>query len=401
MRFGVVVIFSFLLLILGVRFFVYLKAVPVSRSGERFRHVIRLREEPEIDGGRQRFRVMDSYGRQVFVTTEVSPFYHYGDLLSIDGFFTKKAEFLYLNFPAIQRVSLEHDYLSKLDIYIKKTVKNVFADSLSPTSSALLLGIVFGGRYGFPEAFLERLRVTGVMHVIAASGMNVSLVATVLLSVFGKVVKRHAALAISIFGVLFYAFLSGFEPSIIRATLMVLIVMAASFIGKEYYAPLSLLFTAYVMLFYRPVYLFDVGFQLSFLSTIGILVIKPFLPWQKHFWADDIGTTLAAQVVTLPVLFVSFGQYGLLSILVNALVLWTVPFLMIFGGLAAGVGMLNTTLAKIFLWLTMPFLMYFENVVWFFGSSGWLLKIDSFPAGLAVVYYFGLAFLVIKLRRRK
>jgi competence protein ComEC len=108
-------------------------------------------------------------------------------------------------------------------------------------------------------------------------------------------------------GVLFYAFLAGFEPSIVRAAAMAIIAFGAALFRRQYFAFVSLFFTGYVMLFYRPSNIFDIGFQLSFLSTFGILGIKPLLPLQKYFLVEGVSTTLAAQLTTFPVLFGVFG----------------------------------------------------------------------------------------------
>jgi competence protein ComEC len=395
MRVKVLIVIGILLILLGWRFWAHFGSLQDYIDGQRVSFRARLAEEPDVGGGRQRFAVFDSLGRRVFITTSMEVLYHYGDKLFIDGIFTVKEKSSYLYFPNIQIVSSEHDYLSKIDVYIKNTSQNVFNRFASPTSAGLLLGMVFGGKQGLPGDFVEKLRVTGVMHVIAASGMNVTFVAGALLSLLGRCMRRQFVLVFSIGGVCFYAFLAGFEPSIARATIMIVIALAAGLLGRYYYALAALFFTGYVMLLYRPIFVFDVGFQLSFLSTLGILVIKQMLPFPKRFLMDDVGTTVAAQMMTLPILLGTFGQYGVLSVLVNALVLWTIPYLMVLGALGAIWGMLWGEIGGLFVWVSLPFLWYFERVVSFFADQGWVWRVDNIPWQVGAGYYFILMGIVV------
>ena len=377
MKLKVWLIVFVLLILLFVRLWGYFHNLPVYKNGDRIVLATRLTEQPEIRMGMESFMVTDKFGTRIRVNAAAGQLYNYGDNLLITGTLTIKNQFYSLYYPKVKIVNSEHNYLSQVDVYIKKTSKELFDGSIPMTSSALLMGMVFGGNQGMPKAFMDKLRITGVIHVIAASGMNVTMAAGVFISLLGKILKRQIVLLLSILGVLFYAFLAGFEPSIVRAAIMVAISLGAGFLGRQYLAQFALLLTGYLMLIYRPANLFDIGFQLSFLSTWGILILKPLMPFQKFFLADDMGTTMAAQLATFPVLFATFGQYGLLSLLVNICVLWTVPFLMIFGAIGAIGGMVFVPLGKLFVWISLPFLMYFERVVSFFADLNWVWRVDS------------------------
>lgn len=123
---------------------------------------------------------------------------------------------------------------------------------------------------------------------------------------------------------------------------MRLVAFGAGILGRQKTGILTLFMSGYLLLLWQPNFLFDVGFQLSFMATCGIMFVKSLLD-QLFIKLGKIGevsgetvtTTLAAQLGTLPILLSVFGQVDVLSIFVNALVLWTVPFLMIFGSLAA------------------------------------------------------------------
>jgi competence protein ComEC len=103
--------------------------------------------------------------------------------------------------------------------------------------------------------------------------------------------------------------------------------------------------------------------------------------------SDDIGTTIAAQVATIPILVGSFGTYGLLSILVNALVLWTIPPLMVLGGVGGLLGLVWEPLGSLLLALATSLLWFFTGVVQYFGGFGWQISIGELPIIMIVGYY--------------
>jgi len=188
--------------------------------------------EPEVRGGKQSFAVSDNKGNRISILNGGVLPYHYGDRLFIDGVFTVGNNRYFIYYPSVQMLNSDHNFLSQFDIYIKTGSKNLLNSSIPPISSALLSGMVFGGRQGMPTEFMEKLRVVGVIHVIAASGMNVTFVAAALVSLFGRVMKRQYVLLMSISGVVLYAFLAGFEPSIVRATVMAVIAFGAAMLGR-------------------------------------------------------------------------------------------------------------------------------------------------------------------------
>src|SRR3989344_9386531 len=113
--------------------------------------------------------------------------------------------------------------------------------------SSLLLGITFGIKEKMTDNFLNNLRITGVMHVIAASGMNVTLFGGFITAVFSFFLKRQLALLLSIFGILFYVVLAGFEPSIIRAAIMGILVFSAQILGRQRLSSYGLILAGYLM----------------------------------------------------------------------------------------------------------------------------------------------------------
>jgi competence protein ComEC len=196
-------------------------------------------------------------------------------------------------------------------------------------------------------------------------------------------------------GVGFYTLLAGFEPSIVRASIMALFAFGAALFGRQNTGILSLSLTGAVMLLLDPTLLSDIGFQLSIASTAGIMLVenrmgsmggkgKKLLP---ALVADDLQTTIAAQLATLPIMLVHFQQYGLFSVLVNALLLWVIPPLMIIGLIAAACAVVILPLGGLVSLSGLPFLWLFETVVQELGPRLPLLKLSSVPISLVVGYY--------------
>jgi len=306
-------------------------------------------------------------------------------------------------FPKVESVNGSLNFLQLgLQKMVKLTQKltSLFSETLPSPSSSLLLGIIFGIKEQMPKDFSDNLKASGVFHVIAASGMNVALVGGFISTFFTFFFKRQIAIFFSILGIIFYAILAGLEPSIIRASIMGVLVFSAQILGRQTLAVNCLFLAGFGMLLADPSLISDIGFQLSFLSTLGILYVKPILE-KKPIISSEILTTIAAQIATLPVLLVNFGTYSLFSILVNGLVLWTVPILMMFGGAGAILGLIFMPLGQLLVYLCYPLLLYFEAVVNFFGKIGGIISIKTFPWQFAAGYYCLLVCVLLIFKKEK
>lgn len=369
--------------------------------------------EPERKGNSQRFSL--NPGQTISITASAFPRFSYGQTLKISG--TIKQRLLKDNrivntmfFPKITIKKEEADFPQNLIFHAREKIHNVFQATLPPISASLLFGIVFGGKEQMPKSFSNNLATVGLMHIIAASGMNVTMVAAAAFFIFAKFFRRQLAIILSILGIFFYMLLAGFSPSIIRAAIMACLAFTAALIGRQYLALFALGFTGYLMLFFHPSLLFDLGFQLSFMATLGIILLVPLLSGKKKEKENnavvesvftDMTTTTAAQIATLPILLTTFGQYGLFSIPVNALVLWMVPILMTLGGLAAIFSLILPVVAKLFLWLALPFLIYLEYIVMYFGKLNMNISLEKFPAAFMLGYYLLLVAVIVYKRKAK
>lgn len=393
--------FLALLILLGARLFLFFSNVAPLEDESSYEAEVILFSQPQVKASAQSFSFITSEGHRIFVTTGLIPKLEYGDRLKIKGEINlSENKRYYISYPKINRIpSKGASFLAALSLFRQKIVA-VFNGSLSQIDSALLLGIVFGIKQNMPEDFSNALRNTGLLHVIAASGMNVTLIGGFLLGLFSYFFKRQAALILTIFAIVLYSLLAGLEPSIVRAAIMGIIVFTAQVLGRQSLSLYSLFLAALLMLLFSPPLLFDLGFQLSFFATAGLILIKPRLSIKrlKPFpLFEDLTTTLSAQLATLPILLNAFGTYSVTSILANALILWIVPLIMVFGGIAALFSLFFTPLAVLILYLSIPLLKLFEWVALLFGH-GPQISI-SFPPALAIGYYLILLSILMTRRR--
>ncbi len=397
-RFHIVVVGIFLVL-LGFRFWSYYHNQSQYINGQQVVFSTTLLSEPRILGNTQQFFIFLDSKQRVIVVVPRFPEFHYGDTVRISGtiksrVLENKRTVMTIYFPTIEAIKKNNNVVLALAASIRQKVTGVFHRALPSPASNLLLGIVFGIKEDMSKDFFNNLRVTGVLHVIAASGMNVTMIGGFLSSVFGLLFRRQVALILAIASILFYSLLSGLEPSIVRAAIMGSLAFGAQIFGRQYFALYALLLSGYGMVMYDPFLLFDIGFQLSFSATLGLIMLKPMFG-SSRLLTEDIQTTIAAQIATLPILLTNFGTYSLVSIIVNGLVLWTIPPLMVIGGFGVVISMVSEWLGRLVLYFSIPLLWYFEYIVNLFGGVGLGISLDRFPWQWAASYYLLLGAVVL------
>jgi len=145
-------------------------------------------------------------------------------------------------------------------------------NSLLPEPQASLLnGMLFGIRADMSYSFYQALQVTGVLHVIALSGMNIS----ILIDIVGKLLYPFGKKISAVFSIIFiigFVIFVGASPTVVRAAIMGSMGLVAIIFGKRYWSLLALFLASGVMLLFRPDWIYDISFQLSFLATVGIIL---------------------------------------------------------------------------------------------------------------------------------
>lgn len=253
----------------------------------------------------------------------------------------------------------------------RKRIIETYQKSLPEPHASLVAGITIGSKSSLPKAFWESLKKTGTAHVVVASGMNVTLVASFLIGILILFLPRRKAIPLALSGVWIYSLLSGFDAPIVRAAIMGSIAFMAQGLGRLYVAWRALFLSAAAMLIIRPDWITDLGFILSFVATASLMLFERKIARLIHFvpgiFREGLSTSLAAQIGVAPILFITFGQFSLLSPVINALILWTIPVITILGGMAGIVGLVSAFLGKVILLLCFPLTTWFIWIVKIFA----------------------------------
>jgi competence protein ComEC len=363
------------------------------QNGQLVKVTGRLTREPQVFGSRQSFRI-----GQIQIRTALYPEFHYGEKLMVQGkIMVRPGRFFDTYFLDSPKIVLLKQTTSPglvgLAFSLREKLKSVFIRCLRRPLDGLLAGIVLGDKSLMPMPFWENLKKTGTLHLMVASGMNVSFLSTATLPFLALFVRRRVALLILIGLIWFYSLLTGFQAPIIRASLMVSLVYLAQVLGREAESGRVLLLGGFLMVLVNPFFLGDLGFQLSFLASAGLVFLQPKLQEQKFFlfrW-ENFASSVAAQLTTLPLLVSSFGTLNLISPLINLAVLWLIPGLLAGGVLAAILGLFSLTLGRFTSYLLLPALVFLEQMINLSAKlTVFQIELPPLTGILIVVYYLWL-----------
>lgn len=234
--------------------------------------------------------------------------------------------------------------------WLLERIYGIFPEGTAGLAAALLLGDRTGIDYALNTAF----KVSGISHVIAVSGLHVSILFGMLYTVTGK--KRVFSCLLGIPVLIAFAAVVGFTPSITRACIMQSLMLLATLADKEYDPPTALAFAVLAMLVVNPLTIVSVSFQLSAGCLVGIFLFseklraylaapgrlsigkgRNILTKVKHWLASSVSVTLSATVVTTPLVAYYFGCVSLVGVLTNLLVLWVIS--LIFYGIVLCLGL--------------------------------------------------------------
>lgn len=207
------------------------------------------------------------------------------------------------------------------------------------------------------EEFRDKLADSSLSHVIAVSGLHISLMALVIQTVFRALTRKRRFIPLLTIPFLwFFVFLTGASPSAVRAGMMTSLALVAAFFGEYYDGFTAMAFSALCLLVYNPFLIYSLSFELSYAAVAGILLFAgPLKSCFKGFpWAyltDTLCVTLSAQIFTVPILAVTFGSMPLFSVFANLLAIPLIPFIMLTGYLTLAVSAIPAV-AQVGAWIT-------------------------------------------------
>jgi competence protein ComEC len=258
---------------------------------------------------------------------------------------------------------------------VRQRGREVIRAALPEPHAALLTGILLGDDSGMPAWLVEAFRETGMTHIIAISGFNIALIIALLDSLSGPFLSRRWAAILIILFVAVYAVLVGAAASVVRAAIMgAAYLTGLRLLGRPTLAVAGLFSAAILMTLVNPNTLWDIGFQLSFAATLGLLLYagrwtrqakgglaalpRPVGQTATSLLSEGVIVTLAAQALTVPLILYHFGRLSLASLPANLLVLPAQPAVMFSGGIVLLAGMISPVLSQTLGWVAWPFLAY-------------------------------------------
>lgn len=285
--------------------------------------------------------------------------------------------------------------------YLSEQIKNL----LPETQAALLSGILLGVKEDLPPEFKQALRNTGTIHIVVVSGQNLSMLAGFLMGLVGFFGRRKTII-LTLIIVWLYCLLTGLQIPVIRAGIMVTLAFLAQLTGREQTGWWILCISAILMLIYQPNWLLSISFQLSFVATLGVVVVAPVLFRSINFLPNllkqDLVVSLSTWLLTLPIIAINFHQASLLGILVNSLILWTIPLIMITGTIAVLTSFLLFPIALLLSFIPGILLTYFIYIVSFFNTlSMSSVYVPKIPLMVWLGYYLIIAGIIWALQKRK
>jgi len=382
----------------------------------------------------ERFREVSSYQflsvkGKILVYQPPDNNWHYGDRIRLQGQLVTPPEndaFSYREYLARQRIYsymphaqarfLQHNQGNPLlaAIYSLRDRALAVIYSIFPDPEAsLLAGILLGVESSIPVAVKSAFVDTGTAHIIAISGFNINIISVLIAGMLGVVLgKRKGAIA-AIIAITIYTILVGASAAVVRAAIMGGLGVFAAQFGRRQDGINTLAFVAALMALVNPFILWDVGFQLSFMATLGlILYAQPLAFGFKELFSRWLSTeavnritnpisefvlfTFAAQITTLPILIYHFQRISLSSLIANPIILPVQAPLMVLGGIAVIFGLIYLPIGQIVGWLALPFATFTIRIVEMFAKiPGGVLYLGRTSIWLVILFYvvlFGLTF---------
>lgn len=230
--------------------------------------------------------------------------------------------------PSKQNLNIIENLANKTNT----SISEIFSTHLSTDTSAICKALCIADKSELTSTIKKEFSRAGASHILAVSGMHVGIIFTAISTLLGLISKRRNYTNISnlvaIIFLWFYAFICGLQPSIVRACTMFTVPIIAKILNRDNISFNCLLFTAFCMLIYDYSYLFNIGFQLSFLAVAGILLFQErifnIFPLQNKIliWLWSMtSVSIAAQITTLPLTIYYFHNIPVLSLISNLFII--------------------------------------------------------------------------------
>lgn len=372
--------------------------------------------------------------------TKLYPRFHHGDIISFTGNLSVP-----FNFKSSTGRSFDYkSYLAKDNIYyeIKSAVvtlgddsnnnveapnyfnrfndwltsslfkiKRGFVDNLNRTlgepHSALAAGLLVGEKSALGKDLLADFRTVGLIHIVVLSGFNITVVADAMRRLLSRL-PRVYGIVIGAIGIILFGILVGGGATVVRSCFMASVALIGRLIRRDYDVTRALIFAGLLMLMQNPlILLHDPSFQLSFLATLGLILLAT--PLEYFFWfiPEKFGmrgifsATFATQIFVSPFILYMMGQISIIGIVANILVLPFIPVTMLAVFLTGSFGFVFYPISQFFGWISHLFLTYELYIVEHFARIPFAaLSFPQFSGWWVVGFYllFAVGYIFFKFR---
>ncbi|QIB26341.1 DNA internalization-related competence protein ComEC/Rec2 [Caloranaerobacter azorensis] len=318
---------------------------------------------------------------------------------------------LYLKTQDINLIIYSKDYsiylLSKNNLnffehnaqLIRNKFLNVLDMTLSEENSSIIKSIILGKSSYLDKNILNSFRELGVSHILAVSGLHVGIISAFFLFVFTMLqLDRKLSTLITIILIWSYGYIVQFPPSVLRASIIFTLLMTSNLTLRRYDAINSILFSAFILLIFKPLWIFNIGFQLSFASALSLVLfterIKLLLNINNRF-INVMSPILAVQIGILPLLSYHFNNISLIAIITNLILVPILSISVIGGFILIFVSYININTALFLgtlLDLILDFTRFLINIFNKFPYKTLILPQPSFES---IIYYYLAVFIFL------
>ena len=234
-----------------------------------------------------------------------------------------------------QYVAADRPWYSYLT-YAGTAMRQQLAAVMPEKDAAILAGMTLGGYDGIDAETVRDFSTTGIIHILSVSGSHIALLIGFVLALMSALkIRERISLYIAAVCIISYSLVCGFSPPVMRSVLMGMAMLTGRYLQRNEDRGAVLAAVVVSMICYRPMWILDLGFQLSFASTAGLIYlfppIKTFLAsrYMPNYVADALGVTIAAQLAVIPLLVHYFHQLSISSLAANLVVVPVVEFVLV------------------------------------------------------------------------
>lgn len=297
-------------------------------------------------------------------------------------------------------------------LWFKEHMSASIERALLAPESGLALGLLLGERQSLGNETEDAFREAGLIHIVVLSGYNIALMITAAMALLAFASLRARTLA-GLVVIVAFVLMVGPSATVVRAAVMASLIVVAKATGNTYAIMRALMVAGVAMLVWNPhLLVHDPGFQLSFLATLGLILLAPMLDaWLDRYSQhiplissvrEYLVATVATQIMVAPLLVYSIGAFSIVSIASNVAVLPLVPLAMLLSAVTGAVGMLSTNIALLIGYPTDLVLAYMIRATESFANIPHAsVDIPQFPFVVVLISYALLGVAIFYLSQRK